>query len=137
MCIRDRYHIGKLADLTGCSADAIRYYEKEGVIPEPVRSSGGQRLYSDQDAKRLQIIQYCRDLGFSLQEIREIMEYLRSPEQYTSEVRGLVERHLSEIQSQLRRYQRAQGTLAKCLDKSDERITHDLQKHRDNGGLGQ
>ena len=61
--------IGELAKKTGCQVVTIRYYEKEGLLPEPERSEGNYRLYSEADIERLRFIRHCRHHDMKLAEI--------------------------------------------------------------------
>ena len=58
--------IGELAQRTGCEVVTVRFYEKEGLLPAPARSSGNYRLYSEAHIERLQFIRHCRSLDMSL-----------------------------------------------------------------------
>lgn len=64
--------IGELAKRTGCEVVTIRYYEKEGLLPEPARSDGNFRLYGAAHVERLRFIRHCRSLDMSLSEIRTL-----------------------------------------------------------------
>ncbi len=65
--------IGKVASQTGISIDAIQFYERGGLLAKPARSEGGYRLYHQQDIQHLKFIRRAQALGFSLQEIRELL----------------------------------------------------------------
>ncbi len=65
--------IGELSKRTGCHAETIRYYERIGLLPAPPRSSGGHRLYDIDHLRRLCFVRRGRDLGFGLEEIRELL----------------------------------------------------------------
>ena len=65
--------IGTLALQTGLTVDAIRFYEKSGLLKRPARTEGGFRLFRQEDALDLRFIQEAQELGFSLQEIRELL----------------------------------------------------------------
>jgi DNA-binding transcriptional MerR regulator len=67
------YTIGKVAELSGVSIDAIRFYERKGLTAKPRRNSSGYRIFSQEMLERICFIKWSRDLGFSLQEISEIM----------------------------------------------------------------
>jgi len=67
------FSIGTLSDATGCKVETIRYYEKVGLMPEPARSEGGQRRYHRNHQERLQFIRHSRELGFTLEDIRELL----------------------------------------------------------------
>ena len=64
---------GNLAKATGSNIETIRYYENIGLLHEPDRSASGHRLYSQNDQKRLGFILRCRELGFSIAELRELL----------------------------------------------------------------
>jgi len=63
---------GALAAQTGCNIETIRYYEQIGILPPPPRSDGGHRLYGQTLVRRLNFVRRSRDLGFTLEEIREL-----------------------------------------------------------------
>jgi MerR family copper efflux transcriptional regulator len=65
--------IGRLADGAGVSIDTVRFYERKGLLPEPARTAGGYRSYTDDDAWRLRFILRAKDLGFTLREIAELL----------------------------------------------------------------
>lgn len=67
------FFIGELAERTGVSADTIRYYEDEGVLPEPRRSDTGYRLYDEGTVERLRFVRQAQALGLRLEEIAEIL----------------------------------------------------------------
>ena len=69
------YRIGELAKLADVTPDTIRYYEKQQMMDHDIRTEGGFRLYSDNDLQRLRFIRYARQLGFTLEAIRN---YCRS-----------------------------------------------------------
>ncbi|VFS02019.1 zinc-responsive transcriptional regulator [Citrobacter koseri] len=66
------YRIGELAKLAEVTPDTIRYYEKQQMMEHEVRTEGGFRLYTENDLQRLKFIRYARQLGFTLESIREL-----------------------------------------------------------------
>lgn len=68
-----RYSIGRLSTETGVNIETIRYYERIGLMPEPFRSDGGHRIYDEQHQARLLFVRRCRDLGFPLEDIRDLL----------------------------------------------------------------
>ena len=72
--------IGRLADEVGVSIDTVRFYEKRGLLPEPARTAGGYRAYSPDDTWRLRFILRAKELGFTLREIRELLDGEGDPE---------------------------------------------------------
>lgn len=77
------YRIGELAKLANVTPDTIRYYEKQQMIDHEVRTEGGFRLYTDNDLQRLRFIRYARQLGFTLDSIRELLSIRIDPEHHT------------------------------------------------------
>jgi len=65
--------IGKLSERSGVKVETIRYYERIGLIPAPMRTEGRHRLYEGDDIKRLFLIRRSRELGFSLDDIRDLL----------------------------------------------------------------
>ena len=66
----DALRIGALAERTGTNAPTIRYYEEIGLLRPPDRQRGGQRVYGEQDLKRLTFIRRCRQFGFPIEQVR-------------------------------------------------------------------
>jgi MerR family mercuric resistance operon transcriptional regulator len=103
--------IGKLSTSTGVNVETIRYYEKIGLLPEPPRSAGGHRLYSDGHLKRLGFIRRGRELGFTLEEIRNLLGLVDGG--YTcGEVKEATLRHMSDIRRKIADLKRMERTLA-------------------------
>lgn len=68
---------GRVADLAGVTVETLRYYERRGIIAEPARSLGGHRLYPDQTVTTLRVIKAAQRLGFTLDEVAELLEAAR------------------------------------------------------------
>jgi MerR family mercuric resistance operon transcriptional regulator len=69
----ERIRIGELSRRTGCNIETIRYYERIGLLPAPVRSAGRYRLYDTADWRRLSFIRRARELGLTLDEVRSLV----------------------------------------------------------------
>ena len=95
--------IGELAALAGVTAEAIRYYEREGVLPAAVRRGTGRyRQYSDTDVVRLRFIRRARDLGFSLDEVRELVALAEGdPARSCTDVNRIANAHLVQVDAKL------------------------------------
>ncbi|MFC6880724.1 MULTISPECIES: MerR family transcriptional regulator [Actinomadura] len=90
-----RMQIGEVAEQTGLSLRTIRYYGEVGLAPPTARSSGGFRLYTDDDVARLRVIMRMKPLDFSLEEMRdllEILDRLSAPDTSGTERAGLLDR---------------------------------------------
>ncbi len=95
--------IGALARASGCSAQTIRWYEQEGLLPAPARTEGRRRLYDASAAARLAFIRHARELGFSLEAIRELLTLTGDPEQSCSAADTIARRHLAEVEGRIAR----------------------------------
>lgn len=91
------YTIGQLARETGSKAPTIRYYEQIGLLPEPRRSVGNQRLFGHEHLVRLGFIQHCRELGFSQAAVRELFRLTDQPKQTCEAVDAIARSHLSDV----------------------------------------
>ena len=92
---------GQLAKKVNCNLETIRYYEKEGLLPEPRRSENGYRLYSDKDVKRLNFIRRCRELGFTIVEIRELLSLVDDHNYTCADISIITEEHIMEVQRKI------------------------------------
>jgi MerR family transcriptional regulator, mercuric resistance operon regulatory protein len=97
-----RIRIGELSRRTGCHIETIRYYERIGLLPAPVRSGGRYRLYDATDFRRLSFIRRARELGFTLDEVRTLVSLSANDGQDAcANVRELAENHLVEIRAKI------------------------------------
>jgi len=99
-------NIGEAAAATGVSAKMIRHYEQVGLIPEPQRTEAGYRQYSAQGVHTLRFIRQARDLGFSIQQIGELVGLWQNRRRPSRQVKALAEAHIKELE------QKAQDLLA-------------------------
>ena len=91
--------IGELAEVTGTNAKTIRFYEAEGLIPEPARTHAGYRAYGAESVSRLEFILKAKRLGLSLNEILGILRLHDAEESTCVHVRGLVEQKIAEVET--------------------------------------
>jgi Cu(I)-responsive transcriptional regulator len=89
--------IGRLAEATGTNVETVRYYERAGLIAPPARTSGNYRSYRTEDLERLRFIRRTRQLGFSLEEVRALLDMARQRDRDCATVDELAKRHLSDI----------------------------------------
>jgi DNA-binding transcriptional MerR regulator len=119
--------IGRVAGKTGVKVPTIRYYEQIGLLAEPGRSGGNQRIYDEGAIKRLTFIAHARELGFSLQQIRELLNLADDPHQSCEQANEIAVQHLGEIESRMKRLRslkkellnmvhvcKINGTIANC-----------------------
>lgn len=95
------YTVGQLAQDTGIKPVTIRYYEKIGLLPQASRSEAGYRLYSKADHSRLLFIRRSRGLGFSLDDIRELLSLADRQQESCAGVDAKVEQQLEQVRSRL------------------------------------
>ena len=93
--------IGELAKETGVKIVTIRYYEQIGALPAPARTTSNYRAYNERHAQRLRFIRRCRDLGFSLDQIRELFRLSTENAPSCADVCRIAERHLKTIEDKL------------------------------------
>src|SRR5438128_11085617 len=90
--------IGNLAKGTGTKVVTVRYYEQIGLLPVPSRTAGNYRTYSNEHMRRLRFIRRCRDLGFTLDQIRDLLRLSCQKNEDCAEVDRITAEHLAEIE---------------------------------------
>ncbi len=93
--------IGELARLTDCAVETIRYYERENLLPEPARSDGNYRVYTQAHAERLTFIRNCRTLDMTLEEIRSLLALRDSPQDQCESVNALIDEHIHHVKARI------------------------------------
>ncbi|MEK9706743.1 MAG: helix-turn-helix domain-containing protein [Alphaproteobacteria bacterium] len=127
--------IGDLGRQTGCKVQTIRYYEQIGLMPEPLRTSGNQRRYNPGHAERLAFIRHSRELGFSLDAIRKLLDISDDPERSCETVDRIARDQLEEVDRRIRSLNAMKGELERMIlqcrgDKvADCRIIEILSDH--------
>ena len=114
---KSAFGIGDLAKGTGTKVVTVRYYEQIGLLPVPSRTAGNYRTYSNEHMRRLRFIRRCRDLGFTLDQIRDLLRLSSQKDEECAEVDRITARHLVEIEqkiSDLKRLARELRRLNKC-----------------------
>lgn len=97
--------IGDLSHRTGVKVVTIRYFEKIGLMPQTDRTEGQQRRYDESHVRRLGFIRHARELGFSQNDIRELLDLGALPERSCAEAHTIAERHLQEVRQRIERLQ--------------------------------
>jgi DNA-binding transcriptional MerR regulator len=93
--------IGKLADLAATKIQTIRYYEEIGLILPFKRTQGGHRLYNAEDVSRLKFIRHARELGFGIEEIRDLLKLSDNPETSCAAADSIAKSHLAQVEIRL------------------------------------
>jgi len=95
--------IGEMSRRTGVKVPTIRYYEQEGLLPEPDRSEGNQRRYNRSHLDRLMFIRHARDLGMSTKAVRELVQLSSNPEKSCSVANQIASSHLADVRDRIAR----------------------------------
>ena len=110
--------IGELSRRTGCNIETVRYYERIGLLPPPIRSAGGRRQYSRDDVRRVGFVRRARALGFTLDDVRALLGLVDADAVRCSDVHAIAAEHLDAVRKKiddLRRMERVLGdTVARC-----------------------
>lgn len=120
--------IGQVAKKTGLSVDAIRFYEKAGLLPRPTRTAAGYRVYHQREVADLEFIQKAQQLGFSLKEIRELFSIQRHPHEVCVHVRDLIAQKLAVVRSKIKELQTLEAGLADALKQCHKSLRRPAQQ---------
>lgn len=111
--------IGIVARQTGCSMPTIRYYEEIGLLPPGPRTEAGRRVYGDDAVRRLTFIRRCRDFGFSIEQVRELVGLVDEPDRPCLEVRDIAARHLNQVRERLAELQALEVSMTQFVRSCD------------------
>lgn len=126
---RQALQIGEVASQSGVSVDAIRYYERRGLITHPVRSTGGFRLFAPETVERIKFIKEAQELGFSLDEISELLTNGYGINE-CRRVRDLLRVKLDEIDDRMKKLGEFRQTLQENLNECEREINeHGQEAH--------
>lgn len=114
-----RLQIGQVARQTGLTVDAIRFYEKQRLLRHPSRTEGGFRVFGSRDVENIHFIRRAQELGFSLNEIRELLVLQTKDLAACSHVRDLLNVKLGSVRSKISELQKLEKQLAADLEKCE------------------
>ncbi|MEQ8165581.1 MAG: helix-turn-helix domain-containing protein [Alphaproteobacteria bacterium] len=129
------YTIGHVARAASCKVQTIRYYEQIGLLPVAPRSEGNHRLYAQADIDRLMFIRHARELGFSLDAIRDLLSLSDDPNQPCVAADAIARRQLDEVERRIARLGSLKTELVRMIDQcrggriSDCRVIEVLSNH--------
>ena len=104
-------NIGEAAEASGVSAKMIRHYEAIGLLPNVARTAANYRVYGDNDVHELRFIRRARALGFSIEEIRELLGLWRNKSRSSAAVKKVASRHVDELRTKISELQAMLRTL--------------------------
>ncbi|HEY2467262.1 MAG TPA: heavy metal-responsive transcriptional regulator [Terracidiphilus sp.] len=106
--------IGDVASETGLTVDTIRFYERERLLPRAARSNGGFRLFSQSDVADLEFIRNAQELGFSLQEIRDLLNLKNARPRDCGEVEMLLEHKIASVRTKISALRKLERELSRA-----------------------
>lgn len=109
-------NIGDASRVSGVSAKMIRYYEQIGLIPPAARNASGYRVYSGNDIHRLQFVRRARDLGFSIDEISNLLDLWNDSARHSADVKRLAQHHIDDLRRKIDGLQQMADTLQTLID---------------------
>jgi Cd(II)/Pb(II)-responsive transcriptional regulator len=137
--------IGELASATQTTVETVRFYEREGLLPAPSRSTGNYRLYTASHVERLAFIRHCRNLDMTMDEIRQLLRFRDAPSEECSHVDALLDEHIGHVAQRIRELRKLErelrtlrarctgpGTGAACriLEELDGAVAHPAKMPR-------
>ncbi len=128
--------IGKLAVIASTKVQTIRYYEEIGLIRPFTRTEGGHRLYGPEDVRRLKFIRHARELGFGIEEIRELLQLSDNPQTSCSAADTIARSHLEQVEIRLTKLRALRKELKRMVEECGHghvnqcRVIEVLSDHR-------
>lgn len=108
--------IGGVAKRANVGVETIRFYEREGLISEPPRRASGYRVYPESTVDRLRFIKRAKDLGFSLREIKELLELRIAPGATCEQIKGRAKSKIGDIEEKMRTLKRMKQALDRLTE---------------------
>ena len=121
--------IGELAEQTGVTVDAIRFYERQRLLDRPLRSEGGFRLFNPHDVQRIQFIRRAQGLGLSLPEVRELLLIDHNEGEMCSHVRDLLRAKVAQVHSKVEELRLLEEQLTRKLRTCERKLKASGDSH--------
>lgn len=109
--------IGEVAERGGVNLQTIRYYEREGLLPEPPRLASGYRVFPESAVHRVRFIKRAQELGFSLAEVRELLSIRIDSDRDSAEVRRLARNKIADIEEKIQTLHRMKAVLSELVER--------------------
>lgn len=133
----DTLKIGHLAERTGRSIHAIRWYESQGLVPGVARDGGGRRVYTERHVNWLQLMDRLRTTGMSIAEMRRYTELVQQGRATLAERQAMLKAHREKVEQTIEEWRRALALLDDKIDFYGEWITTQKRPAREPGGTTQ
>lgn len=114
----EKITIGKLAEMSGVGVETVRFYQRKELLREP-KSDGAVRTYNEEDAQRIMFIKRAQDLGFTLSEVKELLELNTKPRMTCGTVKTKTEAKIQEIETKIADLSRMKASLKKLASACD------------------
>lgn len=111
--------IGELSRRTNVKIETIRFYERKGILPAPPRTESGRRVYGEDNLKRLFFVRRCRELGFALDSVSEMLRMIDGDAITCRHVRTIARNHLDDVRSKIADLERMEKTLSLTVSRCD------------------
>lgn len=117
------FTIGRVAKGAAVNIQTVRYYERIGILKPVARLDSGYRLYNDSAIRTLKFIKHAQELGFSLEEIQELLNLKAEKKSKCKEVQGKAEAQIEAVEEKIRNLERIRNALSELVQKCRERKT--------------
>jgi len=107
--------IGELSKRTGVKVPTVRYYEQIGLLTSAPRTGGNQRRYGQAEVERLNFIRHSRELGFEIEDIRELLAMAAEPQASCHQVDSIARNHLTEVERRIESLMALRGELQRMI----------------------
>ena len=109
--------IGELAQVAQCTVETVRYYEKEGLLPAPARTSGNFRQYGTEHLERLRFIRNCRALDMNHAEIHTLLQLTDQPTEDCGSINALFDEHIAHVDERIQELAQLKQQLASLRER--------------------
>lgn len=127
--------IGELSKATGTNIETIRYYERIGLLPAPSRTAANYRSYGEPHRARLAFVRHSRELGFTIEEVRSLLDLSDHPERDCAEADHIATLHLVQVEAKIAQLEALRGELTRIVGRcrggaaADCRVIEALSNH--------
>ncbi|MDO8697187.1 MAG: MerR family transcriptional regulator [Pseudomonadales bacterium RIFCSPLOWO2_12_59_9] len=118
------YRIGELSRESAVNLETIRYYERIGLLQQPARNASGYRCYQQEDVRRLSFIRRGRELGFSIEELKTLLQLADHPHSPCAEADQLAQAHLQQVDARIADLQQMRSVLQSLVGCSSTSAEH-------------